>query len=148
MSIRPGFNLPFCPLALSRKGHASLTINWTLLSRRDQASAWSSTRLRVRELSLVFVQDIAWKRVVTCLKPFPWLILRTIVPPDHAIPGSFLRSPSTGGPALHRGFLSGAPGIPHVAPFSRAPLNLSSMCGYVCVCVLWSSHYPIGPQPL
>ena len=40
MSIRNGFNLPFCPLALSRKGHVSSTINWTLLSRRDGARAW------------------------------------------------------------------------------------------------------------
>ena len=38
-TIRNGFSVPFCPLALSRKGHVSSTINWTLLSRRGRASA-------------------------------------------------------------------------------------------------------------
>ena len=39
MSIRNGFSLPFCALALSRKGHVSSTTNWSLLTRRDRASA-------------------------------------------------------------------------------------------------------------
>ena len=32
MPIRNGFSLPFCSLALCRKGHVSSTTNWTLLS--------------------------------------------------------------------------------------------------------------------
>ena len=32
MSMRNGFSLPFCSLALCRKGHVSSTTNWTLLS--------------------------------------------------------------------------------------------------------------------
>ena len=71
MSIRNGFSLPFSSLALCRKGHVSSTTNWTLLSRRDRASAWWSTRLWVRELHPVFEQDIAWRRVVSCRQPLP-----------------------------------------------------------------------------
>ena len=69
MSIRNGFSLPFCSLALCRKGHVSSTTNWTLLSRRDRASAWWSTRLWVRELHPVFEQDMTWRRVVSCRQP-------------------------------------------------------------------------------
>ena len=71
MSIRNGFSLSFCSLALCRKGHVSSTTNWTLLSRRDRASAWWSTRLWVRELHPVFEQDMAWRRVVSCRQPLP-----------------------------------------------------------------------------
>ena len=77
VSIRKGFNMPFCPLALSRKGHVSSTINWTLLSQRDRASAWRSTRLWLKEPHPVFVQDIAWRRVVSCRQPLPRHILQT-----------------------------------------------------------------------
>ena len=69
MSVRNGFSLPLCPLALSWKGHKSSTSNWTLLLRRDQASSWWSTRLWVRELHPVFVQDMVWRRVVSCRQP-------------------------------------------------------------------------------
>ena len=71
MSIRNGFSLPFCSLALCRKGHVSSTTNRTLLSRRDRASAWWRTRLWVREFLPVFVQDMAWRRVVSCRQPLP-----------------------------------------------------------------------------
>ena len=71
MSIRNGFSLTLCPLALSRKGHASSTINWTLLSQRDQARAWWRTRLWVRELHPVFVQDMATRRVVSFRQSLP-----------------------------------------------------------------------------
>ena len=40
MFIHEGFNLPFYPLALSRKGNVSSTTNWNSLSRRGRASAW------------------------------------------------------------------------------------------------------------
>ena len=58
MSILRGFNLPFCPPAISRKGHVFSTTNWTLLSRMDRASAWWITRLWAREFLPVFVQNI------------------------------------------------------------------------------------------
>ena len=43
MSIRNGFSLPFCLLALLRKGHISSRTNCALLSRRDRASTWWRT---------------------------------------------------------------------------------------------------------
>ena len=66
LSIRRGFNLPFCPVILSRKGHVSSTINCTLLSSRNRTSVRRSARLWGRELHPVFVQNIAWRRVVSC----------------------------------------------------------------------------------
>ena len=59
VSIRSGFSLPFCPLALPWKGHVSSTTNWTFLSQRDRASAGWSTQRWVRELHPEFVQDMA-----------------------------------------------------------------------------------------
>ena len=48
ISIRNGFNLPSCLLALSREGHVSSKTHWTFLSRSDRARAWWSTRVCAR----------------------------------------------------------------------------------------------------
>ena len=69
--IRKGFDLPFCPLALSRKGHVTLKTNWSLLSQKDRVSALWNTRLWVEEPHPVFVQDTASRLVVSCRQPLP-----------------------------------------------------------------------------
>ena len=124
MSIRNGFVLPFCPLALSRKGHASSTTNLTLLSRRDRANFWWSTRLRVRELHPVFMQDMAWRRVVSCRQPSPWQILPIIsaasCDPRLLPKASLHRGPSIMSSCETRGHSTNA-----MAPFYRAPLKLT-----------------------
>ena len=71
MFVYRGFNLPFYPLALSRKGYVSSTTNWTLLSQRDRGGAKWSTRLWVREFRVVFVQDVAWGRRTSCWQSLP-----------------------------------------------------------------------------
>ena len=50
MPIRNGFSLACCWLALCRKGHVSSTTSWTLLSRRDRASAWWKNQALSRSL--------------------------------------------------------------------------------------------------
>ena len=123
MSIRNEFSLPFGLRALSRKDHVSSTTNWTLLSRMDRASAWWSSRLWVRELHPVFVQDTAWRRVVTsgsrCHDTY-----HQQVPPRHVTPGACLRFPSTGAPPSC--LLARPPGIPQMPwrPFPMLPCTL------------------------
>ena len=125
ISIRKGFNLPFCPLALSWKGHVSSTTNCTLLSQRVRARAWWSTRLWVRELHPVFVQDMAWRRVVSCRQPLP-----RCIPPTRSAASydprllpkvvSRHREPSTVSSCETPRHSTNA-----MAPFFRAPLNLT-----------------------
>ena len=138
-SIRNGFSLPFCPLPLSRKGHVSSTTNWTLLSRRDQASAWWSTRLWVKELHPVFVQDMAWRRMVSCRQPLP----RHIPPTTCAASSNPRLLPKV---SLHRGpsIVSSFETPRHstnnaMAPFSRAPLNLTIALFICALSWVWIS---------
>ena len=96
----------------------------TLLSRRDRTinSAWCSTRLWARELHPVFVQDMAWRRVVSRRQPLPWYI-----PPSSATPCDPRLLPKV---SLGRGssILSSCetPGIPQMPwrPFSTLPGTL------------------------
>ena len=135
--IYNGFNSPFCPLAFPQKGHVSSPTNCTLLSRRGRASAWWSTRLRVREFHPVFVQDMAWRRVVAC-RNHCHDISHQQVPPRHATPGSCLRS-------LHRepSIVSSCETPRHsantMAPFSCALPNLAIALFIVVLSRIWRS---------
>ena len=124
MSICRGFNLPLCPLALSRKGPVSSTTNWTLHSRRDRSSAWWRTRLWVRELHPVSIQDMAWRRVVSCRQSLPWHIppIHSATSCDHRLlpKASFHRGPSIVPSCEIPRHSTNA-----MAPFFRTHLNLT-----------------------
>ena len=74
----------------------SSTTNLSLLSLGDRASAYNGREhLEARGLHSVFVLDIVWRRVVfagNCCHGTS----HQLFPPRRAIPGSCLRSPSTG----------------------------------------------------
>ena len=130
MSIPNGFNPPLCTLALSRKDHVSSTTNWTLLSRRDWASAWWGTRLWVRELHPVFVQDMAWRRVVSCRQPLP-----RHIPPTNSVASCDPRYlPKV---SLHR--------KPYIVYSCETPRHVCvRVCVFMCCHIIYSGRQTCG----
>ena len=153
MSTRNGFSLPFCPLALSRKGHVSLTTKWTLLlttkwtllSRRNRASVWWSTQLWVRELHPVFVQDMTWKRVVSCRQPLPWHI-----PPTRSTasydPRLLPKVSLYRGPSIVSSYKTPRHSTNVMSPFSRAPPNLTIALFTAALSRVWRSCRSFFPR--
>ena len=145
MSIRNGFSLLSCSLALCRKDHVSSTTNWTLLSRRDRASAWWSTRLWVRELHPVFEQDMAWRRVVSCRQPLPWHI-----PPTSSVascdPRLLPKVSLYKGPSIASSCKNPRHSTNAMAPFSRAPLNLTIALFVAALSWVWRSCRSFFPR--
>ena len=145
MSIRNGFSLLFSSLALCRKGHVSSTTNWTLLSRRDRASAWWSTRLWVRELHPVFEQDMTWRRVGFCRQPLPRHIPPTtsVVSCDpRLLPKVSLRR----GPSIVSSCGNPRNSTNAMAPFSLAPLNLTIAHFVAALSWVWRSCRSFFPR--
>ena len=146
ISVRKGFNLPFRPLAVSRKGRVSLTTNCTLLSRRDRPRAWWSTRLWVRELYPFFVQDIAGRRGVSSRKPLP-----SHIPPTSSAASCDPRLlPKV---SLHRGpSIVSSRETPRrstnnvMVSFSRAPLNLTIALFITVFSKFWRSCRSFFPR--
>ena len=144
MSIRNGFSLPFCSLALYQKGHVSSTSKWTLHSRRDHPSAWWSTRLWVRELHPVFVQDMAW-RLAFCPQPLPWHI-----PPTSFValcdPRLLPKASLHRGPSIVSSCVTPRNSTNAMTPFSRAPLNLTIALFIAALSWIWRSCRSFFPR--
>ena len=145
MFIRRGFKLLFCPLAVSWNGHVSSITNRAFLSRRDRDSVWWSTRLWVRELHPVFVQDIARERVASYRQPLPCHI-----PPRSSVASCDPRLLHK--VSLHKGLsiVSSYETPRHctntMAPFSRAPLNLTIVLFIAVFSKFWRSCRSFFPQ--
>ena len=133
MPIRRGFNLPFYPLALARKGKVCSTTKCTFLSRKDRVRAWWSTQLWVRELHPVFVKGITWMRVVF-IGNHCHDTSHQHVPPRRATLGFCLRSPSTRPPPSY--FLTNV--CVCVCVFIK--LHITAQSGPVILVILCHSH--------
>ena len=108
-------------------------INRSLLSRRDRASAWWSTRWWTRKPHAAFAHKIAWRRVVYFRQPFPWRITSSCSAASCYLRLlSCLRYPSTWSPSSC--LLARFPVIPQKpwhhspAPPSTLPPLFSSWC--------------------
>ena len=112
MSIRKGFNLPFCPLALSRKGHVSSTANRTLPLAKGSSQYLVEhpivgERAPSRHCARYGVEAGGFLSATIAMTS------HQRVPPRHATPSSCLRSAPAGGPPSC--LLLRPPGIPQIS---------------------------------
>ena len=123
-SIRRGFNLPFCPLALSRKGHVSSNNKLYCALAKGSSQCLVEHSIVGERAPSVVQENIAWRRVVSCQQPLPWHI-----PPRSSAASCDPRLlPQV---SLHRGLsiVSSRETPRHstnaMAPFSHASMNIT-----------------------
>ena len=128
MSIRNGFSLPFCPLALSRgpcilnnkldftlaKGSSQCLVEHPIMGERAPSRICARYGVEAGGFLPATVHD-------TCHQQ---------VPLRHVTPGSCLRFPSTGDPRHSTNAMT---------PFSRTPLNLTIALFICALSWVWRS---------